>query len=188
VRIPEGSAEDHTEQMLLQGICADAPQLKYKRTGSLEENDRTCVLKSAASALCFLGYKRLAYFLCNDLNRGMKTESGFEFFQRCTEPKLLTKKERKYFQFTKLKKGLSKWDIIKDSQEYMMCLVGLQSSDHKTDHAISICGKWIFDSNFQTALPLNRESLDLCCSSDCRRSVFVGITRVCMLKALRKNL
>ena len=94
----------------------------------------------------------------------MKTDCGFEFFQRCTEPNQLTKKERREFQFTKVKKGLTKWDVLIDSQQYVMCVVGLQSSNHKTDHAVSIAGKWVFDSNFEYALPLTRESLDLCCS------------------------
>ena len=188
VRIPEGSVEDHKRQMLLRNAPDGAPKLKYQqRKGSIGDNDRTCVLKSVASALSFLGYERLAFYLCNDLGKGMKTDSGFDFFQRCTIPKNLTKQERREFQFIKLKKGVSTWDILQDSQNYVVCLVGLQSSDHKTDHAISISGKWIFDSNFEHALPLNRESLNLCCSSDCRKSVFIGITRACMLKGLVKD-
>jgi hypothetical protein len=74
-----------------------------------------------------------------------------------------------------------------DSQKYLMCLLGLQSDDHKTDHAISIAGNWIFDSNFEYALPLTQDSLDMCCSSDSRKSKFVGVTRVCMLKPMEKD-
>jgi hypothetical protein len=72
--------------------------------------------------------------------------------------------------------------VLLESQNYLMCLLGVQSDDHKTDHAISIACNWIFDSNFEHALPLTQESLDLCCSSDNRKSTFVGVTRVCMLK------
>jgi hypothetical protein len=82
---------------------------------------------------------------------------------------------------------LTKWDILQESQKYIMCLVGIQSSDHKTDHAISIAGKWIFDSNFERALPLSKESLDLCCSSDSKKCTFEGITCVSMLKGINKN-
>jgi hypothetical protein len=52
----KGSAEDQTLQMLKIKPQHDAPVLKYKRCGTIEENDRSCVLKSAASALSYLGY------------------------------------------------------------------------------------------------------------------------------------
>jgi hypothetical protein len=52
----------------------------------------------------------------------------------------LEKQERRKIQFTKLKSGVSKWNIINDSKQYVMCLVGLYSSDSKTDHAVSIAG------------------------------------------------
>jgi hypothetical protein len=182
VRIPEGSAEDHTKLLLTLDAVPSAPELKYRQRGIVHDNDRTCVLKGAASALFYLGYERLAFYLCNDLGSGMKTDCGFEYFQKSMDPKRLEKRERKAFQVIKVKKGLTKWDVINDSQKYTMCLLGLQSSDHKTDHAISIAGKWIFDSNFGNALPLTRESLDMCCSSDKRKSVFVRVTRLCVLK------
>jgi hypothetical protein len=189
VRIPEGSAEDQTQQML--SPCAKlpgAPKLKYRRAGTVEDNDRSCVLKSASSALSYLGYDRLAYLLCNDLCHGRKFECGFEFFQKCMEPKRLEKHERQKFQFAKLKKGLKKWNIFVDCKQHLMCLVGLYSSDCKTDHAVSIAGKWIFDSNFDFALPLCQESLDLCCSSDTKKCTYMGVTRVCMLKPVVNTL
>jgi hypothetical protein len=134
-----------------------------KSRGTVEDNDRSCVLKSAALALSYLGYDRLAFILCNDLCHGRKFDCGFEFFQNCMEPRQLEKQERQKFQFSKLKKGLKKWDIVNDCKQHLMCLVGLYSSDCiKTDHAVSIAGNWIFDSNFEYALPLCKESLDLC--------------------------
>jgi hypothetical protein len=60
---------------------------------------------------------------------------------------------KKKIQFAKLKTGLNKWDIINDSKHHIMGLVGLYSSDCKTDHAVSIAENWIFDSNFEFALP-----------------------------------
>jgi hypothetical protein len=189
VRIPEGAAADHTEHMsqCIQLNSGSEPILKYKRKGDIEDNDRSCVLKSAASAMSYLGYDRLAFILCNNLEHGKKNEEGFEYFQHCMDSKHLWPQERKKIQFAKVKKGLSKWDIIQDSQNYVMCLIGVQSSDHKTDHAISIVGKWIFDSNFETALPLSKESLDLCCSSDSKKCTFEGVTRVSVLKAMNSH-
>jgi hypothetical protein len=148
VRIPEGSAEDHTRQMSLRITTPGAPKMKYKREGTIEDNNRSCVLKSAASTLSFLGYDRLAFNLCNDLENGRKIECGFESFQSCMDSSKLEKQERRKIQFAKLKSGVSKWNIINDSKEYVMCFVGLYSSDSKTDHAVSIAGDWIFDSKF----------------------------------------
>jgi hypothetical protein len=65
VCIPEGPAEDHTQQMSLRTTTPGAPKMKYKREGTIEDCNRSYVLKSAASALSFLGYNRLAFNLCN---------------------------------------------------------------------------------------------------------------------------
>ena len=32
------------------------------------------------------------------------------------------------------------------------------------NHAISVVGRWIFDSNYERALVLNKESLDMICA------------------------
>jgi hypothetical protein len=101
VRIPEGSAEDHTQQISLHTTEPGAPKMKYKREGTIEENDRSCVLKSAASALSFLGYNRLAFNLCNDLENGRKNECGFEFFQNCIKAGETRKKKNSICQTEK---------------------------------------------------------------------------------------
>jgi hypothetical protein len=44
----------NTEQMSLHTTTPGAPKMKYKREGTIEDNDRSCILKSAASALSFL--------------------------------------------------------------------------------------------------------------------------------------
>ena len=185
VRIPESAPADHKEEdlkLLLNG--KDAPRLKYRRGGTISNGDRSCVLKGAASCLHYLGYKRLAFALCNDISSGHKMEQGFEFFQRMLDPTELKKEEgEKKLQLVKDKPRRNKnWDIFRDSKEYLMCLVGLHGSDGKKDHAVSIAGEWIFDSNVEYALPLTRNSLDLCCSDGSTKNRFIGVTRVCMLK------
>jgi hypothetical protein len=77
---------------------------------------------------------------------------------------------------------LNKWDVLVHAPTYRMCVIGIQSTDGKTDHAITIVGNWIFDSTFERALPLTRESLDLCSSSADRNTCFAGVTRGYMLK------
>ena len=61
--------------------------------------------------------------------------------------------------------GISNWDVLVESKKYMLCVLGIESSDGKTDHAITIVGDWIFDSNCERALRLSQESLDICSSS-----------------------
>ena len=44
-------------------------------------------------------------------------------------------------------------------------LVQLMYSLGNVNHAISVVGSWIFDSNYEKALVLNRASLDMICAS-----------------------
>ena len=43
-------------------------------------------------------------------------------------------------------------------------LVQLMDSSGNVNHAISIVGSWIFESNYERALFLNRASLDMICA------------------------
>ena len=43
-------------------------------------------------------------------------------------------------------------------------LVKLMDSLGNVNHAISVVRKWIFDSNYENALVLNRASLDMICA------------------------
>ena len=55
-----------------------------------------------------------------------------------------------------------------------MCL--LLDMAHQTNHCITVCGKWIFDSNLESALPLTEASLNYICSSnDTDEITFVGV-------------
>ena len=42
-------------------------------------------------------------------------------------------------------------------------LVQLMDSLENLNHTISVVGDWVFDSNYERALVLNRESLDMIC-------------------------
>ena len=55
-----------------------------------------------------------------------------------------------------------------------MCL--LLDTAHRTDHCITVCGKSIFDSNLEFALPLTKASLNYICSgNDTDEITFVGV-------------
>ena len=47
---------------------------------------------------------------------------------------------------------------------------------HWTDHRITVCGKWVFDSNLEFALPLTKSSLNYISSgNDTDDITFVGV-------------
>ena len=55
-----------------------------------------------------------------------------------------------------------------------MCL--LLDTAHQANQCISVCGKWIFDSNLELALPLTRAWLNYICSgNDTDEITFVGV-------------
>ena len=59
------------------------------------------------------------------------------------------------------KKG--SYDIMKYISEHVT-LVQLMDYLGNVNHAISVVGYWIFDSNYKKSLVLNRESLDMICA------------------------
>ena len=62
-----------------------------------------------------------------------------------------------------------------------LVVASLRGSDGKEEHCVTIFDKWVFDSNFEYALPLSRESLDICCSSEDTNDKFVSVAeaRLC---------
>ena len=62
-------------------------------------------------------------------------------------------------------------------------LLGIQSGDGKTDHAICVSNGQIIDANFPGPCELTAGNLDRCCSSDERASKFVKVWKfLCFLK------
>ena len=62
------------------------------------------------------------------------------------------------------------------------------------NHAISVVGSWIFDSNYEKALVLNRASLDMICASSigeeqavCFEKVYYSIRFIPNEKPLKKK-
>jgi len=70
----------------------------------------------------------------------------------------------------------SNWNMFENDNNHLVVVL-LQGSDNTEDHCVTICGKWIFDSNLKNAIPLSKESLDLCCSSDGDPVSFVKVVK-----------
>ena len=58
-----------------------------------------------------------------------------------------------------------------------VCL--LLDTAHRTYNCITVCGKWIFNSNLEFALPLTKSSLNYICSgNDTDEITFVDVLHV----------
>ena len=58
-----------------------------------------------------------------------------------------------------------------------MCL--LVDTWHRTYHCTTVCGKWIFDSNFEMAFPLTKDFFNYtCCGNDTAEIKFVDVLHV----------
>ena len=77
---------------------------------------------------------------------------------------MLNKKRNKgetrvHYKLMKYKK-LGEYEILEDISANVT-LVQLMDSLGNVNHAISVVGSWIFDSNYERALVLNKASLDM---------------------------
>ena len=82
-------------------------------------------------------------------------------------------KDKNHFTMAKNKKMDYLGDNIKG-----MYLARLHGSDGMEDHCVIITKQWIFDSNFDNALPRSYHSLNLCCSSDGNQCECMGFPQI----------
>ena len=71
------------------------------------------------------------------------------------------------------------YDILQNHyNDPTVCL--LLDTAHRTDHCITVCGKWIFDSNLEFSLPLTKAWLNyICYGNDTDEITFVGVSHAC---------
>ena len=131
-----------------------------------------CFLFLFASALHHIGARQAAFVLYR---------KSLKIIDHCDTVKRFSgavKECDKHFNFSKLK--VSTYDIL-DPKENQLVVASLRGSDGKEEHCVTIYDKWVFDSNFNFALPWTREALDLCCSSEEATDSFVSVNeaRLC---------
>ena len=161
--LPEGDNKDHTGTF----HHSMAPIIYYRQ----KTGDRTCLLNATASAIHYLKERKLSNKIFKKTIHNDYLLNGFAHIRDTIleEAKLVGG-----YQLMACKKG---FDVLSNSKDYWLCVVGLHGSDGKMDHAVAIANGWIFDSNFEKALKLTKENLDLCCSSDDVHSSFAKITK-----------
>ena len=71
--------------------------------------------------------------------------------------------------------AIPEYDIFQYHSNYPTACLLLDTA-HGTDNCITVCGKWIFDSNLESALPLTKDSLNYICSGNDNDDItFVGV-------------
>ena len=131
----------------------------------------SCILSSLASALYYMGDVNTSEYIIRrkQLSLTFIHDKGRMEFCRDT----LTQKI--HYQIQKCNTSTTTFDILQNHSDYpTVCL--LLDMAHRKDHCITVCGKWIFDSKLESALPLTKASLNYICSgNDTDEITFVGV-------------
>ena len=131
----------------------------------------TCLTSSLASALHFIGWEEEAnkletigqsYVEGRADQLAMLYHIIHDIMPRWLEPKRIRKKE-----------ALALLQQQHDYGTIKLCV--LEGSDGSKNHAVTIFGNLIFDSNEQLALPLERHALDYCTSTPEQASTYVSV-------------
>jgi len=143
------------------------PMVKYMQGG-----DATCLFSSLASALHYVGLRETAEEVARQAARfSAASDNGVLSWKGLLETMA---KSCRWLDPIKIKS--KSFDILSDVSMFPTVLA-LEAVDGGTQHAITVVGKLIFDSNCERALPLTRKSLDYCCSTDKKQGMFRQVYR-----------
>jgi len=134
---------------------------RYPRLEYMQEGHTTCLFSSFASALCFLGLTDTARKISEAARAfSMDSAQGINNWNGLLQ---LMAKECKWLQPVKIHGKV--FDVMKDISQFPT-VMSLEAVDGGTQHAITVVGCMIFDSNCERALALTKRNLDYCCSTD----------------------
>ena len=88
-------------------------------------------------------------------------------------------KTRVQYKLMKYKK-MGEYEILEEISANVT-LVQLMDSLGNVNHAISVVGSWIFESNNERALVLNKSSLDMICAHMLVKNKLLNLTKFIML-------
>jgi len=150
VEVPPGANNIHREFPV--GVTK-GPEIHYIQV----EGERTCLITSLASLLYFVNSREHASELFNSKGCIQEQTNVWEQLQiYLTQLSGLLKLQKIDYSHQNFKKINPEIPII-------TCL---RASNGKEDHTVTIYKNWIFDGNFIQALALQKESLDICCSTN----------------------
>ena len=138
----------------------DSPILSY-----CQKTLNSCCLSSLSSAFASIKHYKAENAISILIKESLKSEVGnrIDFVNDIMLNHKRNKgKARVHYKLIKYKK-MGDYKILEDISENFT-LVQLMDLIGNVNHAISVVGNWIFDSNYGRALTLNRASLDMICS------------------------
>ena len=125
----------------------------------------SCCFSSLASAFASIKHFKAENAISIRINESFKSELGnrIDFANEIMINHKRNKGEaRVHYKLIKYKK-MGDYKILEDISA-SVTLVQLMDSIVNVNHAISVIGNWIFDSNHERSLVLNKASLDMICA------------------------
>ena len=138
----------------------DAPILSY-----FQKTLNSCCFSSLSSAFASIKHFKAENAISMLIKESLKSEVGnhIHFVNEIMINNKINKGEaRVHYKLIKYKKK-GDYKILEDISSNVT-LVQLMDSLENVNHAISVVGNWIFDSNYEKSLVLNRASLDMICA------------------------
>ena len=155
-KLPAGDTRDSGFDQLEKLKVPNAPPCVHQ-----QKQERTCVFSSFASCVHYLGHvemgKRIQALAWNQSYR----MNNLERLQVAVNTSLGKKCCIRKYKTNKL-------DLLDVSQQHETngsihpTIVVLEGDDGGIEHAVTVYGSWVFDSNVNVALPLTRKTLDWC--------------------------
>jgi len=115
-------------------------------------DEASCVITSLANALMYINDRKAAFYLIKQKHRCLETTRRLQFVS--AELGKMGYRVTKIINFDVLS-NTSKWPTV----------CGLTGSDGGRGHAVSVCGKVLFDGNVSHAMALTKENLNWCCEA-----------------------
>ena len=129
----------------------DAPVVKFQ-----QGSDNTCLLSGAASAVAHLGGLAEAQAIADQRAVSMEKLDRFTFLR------LFVHNSLKGWAAEKVTiRPVGSFDPLQ-AAVLEATVVLLEDTRGARNHSVTIAGGWIFDGNYQRALPLNMQSLHSC--------------------------
>jgi hypothetical protein len=164
-------------------IPEDSPPVFYQ-----QRETSSCVISSLASAMYYMGdiygseYIIRRKYSCVSVIKGKGT-GRMNFCHELLIGHYREKKEKRINYSVEEWKEYMTFDIFLNVSPYPTVCAIIDSASQGIGHCITVCDKWIFDSNFEWAFPLTQECLNYICKSEDHPDIeFLGMSHaVCAI-------
>ena len=152
----------------------DGPTIKYS-----QGIQNSCIILSLASALYYMGDKLASEYIINSKQQSLSFIHNKGRMQFCRDTLMGEQREKNEL---KIHYHIQEWNTYTTTQDIWNnhynnpTVFLLLDMAHWTDHCITVCSKWIFDSNLEFALPLTSAWLNYIYSGNYTDEItFVGV-------------